>query len=92
MTDKYIYVCYQADTLASILAITDTEEQAKEVCNQDDDRYIKIELNTNFGRDLYTTNEVATYNVNGYFVQGYDNAKLIQNYYNNEEKNNNNEE
>ncbi len=65
-----LYICYQADTEANILAITDTDKKAKEVCNTHGDRYFEIELNKNYGRELISTDNIAVYNINGEFFEG----------------------
>lgn len=62
-----LFICYQSDTEASILAITDTEAKAQNICDVDGDRYIKIELNKNYGRKDISTDNIAVYNINGQF-------------------------
>jgi len=63
-----LFICYQSDTEANILAITDTEQKAKEVCDTHGDRYFGIELNKNYGRELISTDNIAVYNINGEFI------------------------
>lgn len=65
-----IFICYQSDTDANILAITDTEEKAKNICNIHGDRYLEIELNKNYGRELISTDNIAVYNIDGQFIKG----------------------
>lgn len=64
---KKLFICYQSDTDASILAITDTEEQAKNICNVYGDRYLEVKLNKNYGRELTSTDNIAVYNIDGEF-------------------------
>lgn len=65
-----VFICYQSDTDANILAITDTEEQAKNICNIHGDRYLELKLNENYGRELTSTDNIAVYNIDGKFTKG----------------------
>lgn len=64
---SYVYVCYQAEN-RSIMSITDNEQLAKETCCNNDDAYVKIELNKNYGRDDISTDDIAIYNMDGVFT------------------------
>jgi len=72
--DQTLYICYQSGTDASILAIVDTEELAKEICCFTDDRYTQMILNKDYGRIEEETSEEAVYNIGGKFILGFSEA------------------
>jgi hypothetical protein len=70
--EEIVYVCCHYN---NILGVCSNEERAKEICSQDADFYVPIEIDKYYGRDEQEASEFATYSVNGEFVKGRSNIQ-----------------
>jgi len=73
-----MYICFQAENNC-ILGVASSEERAKKICSQSGDSYFPIIINKDYGREVISSNDIAVYNIDGVFIQGYTNVMKMTN-------------